>query len=320
MRRRICIFGILAVFVAYCGLAFNRQSVFAVPSYRGETLAILGGATATQWESPQYASKRHQRLVALEARHLQLAAPMEVSGGDRWESDRVLGARDFERLADNGVRRIEVRDSVGLRAFAGRNLRLRHNVSPADGAPLIGAAGAPITKDLLDRCIAGGVTHIAVVGSGSVVGFNATVLMVMLIFVGMTLTLAEIVWEPVMALLDTRRRELAEGARMAIENARHDERIEGERLRNRRQTRDSYRQKVDQAKSDALAEANRILRHAQAHLRSAREDAETRLHVAVREAGDTLDPQIPALAARLMEKIAGIDGQTGARTGRETSG
>ena len=318
VRRRICIVGILAVFAVYCVLAFKRQAVFAVPGHRFETLAILGGATVTQWESPTYASKRHQRLNALENRRLHPAEPVELGGGERMDVTRVLNARDYERLALAGVRRIKVRDPAPLRAFAGRDLRLRNHVAPAADAPLVGAAGDKVTEDLLDRCLAAGITHIPVIGSGSVVGFNATVFMVILIFVGMTLTLTELFWEPVTALLDARRRELAEGEQVAVENARHGERIEAEQLGKRRQTRDAYQRKVAAAKRDAMTEANRILRHSQTHLRRAREDAGAGLHLAVREAGENLEPQVPLLAERLVEIMTGAKGESGGRdTGRD---
>jgi F0F1-type ATP synthase membrane subunit b/b' len=230
----------------------------------------------------------------------------------RLEATRTLTARDYEQLVRNGILRLRVRDPAALRAFAERDLHLRNDVAPAAGASPVGSAGDKVTKDLLDRCIAAGVTHIPVVGSGDVVGFNATVFMVILIFVGMTLTLTEIFWNPVTALLDTRRHEIAAGKRAAAENARQSERMEAERLEKRRRTRDAYQHQVSSAKSEALGEANRILRHSQVHLRRVREDAGTRLHLAVREARDALQAEVPGLAERLVEKIAGADGEPGA--------
>lgn len=310
MRRRIIVIGILLVFLVYCVLAFRRQALYAVPPYRVSTLDIRAGATSTQWDSPEYASERHQCLGAYERRLLQLKESVELGDDGRLDAGRVLTAADYERLLQNGIEQVDILDPADMLSFSERDLHLRNDIaSPAPGeepaALLIASAGDKVTKELLDRCIDAGITSIPVVGAGDVVGFNATVLMVILIFVGMTLALTEIFWEPTLAHMNARREEIEAGLQATATSASLNAQLEETKLERRRAIRDGYQKTISEAKTDALSEANRILRHARNHFRQVREDSMTSLHQEVSDANAALTAEVPVLADMLVEKIVG---------------
>ncbi len=315
--RRACILVILAVFVLYCIAAQRRRNLYRLPHYREVRLSICGGATPAQWASPDYAAQRYQRLSDLEKRRLQLLEPVPAPVGaavDPIKSAQPLTREHYERLVSENRLEITVRDPAALYRFADRGLRLREDVSAARGSDVpqrLGTAGEPVSKALLDRCLRAGLTHVRVVGAGDVVGFNGTVFMVVLIFVGMTLALTEIFWDPMLALVDQRRAAISAGRQARRSNAQVAKQIDTEQREQRQTMRDAYRERLSEARLTALKETEAINRRTREHLKRLREEGNADLHTSVHRARQVLSSDVAELADALVAGVvASPDGET----------
>ena len=302
---------ILLVFLLYCGAAQRNQSWYRVPEYRVVELNILGRATPTRWQSPAYASARHEQLSTLGKRRYQ---PVEPIGPPRLPRvvgcSQVLTRDDLEELVARGVHTVRVRDPAAILRFADRGFVVRQDISAPQGAGrgeerVVATAGEPVTKEVVDRCLEANVTRMPVVGAGDVVGFNATMLMVVLIFVGMTLVLTDVFWEPVMVLIDSRQVLVADGRKAVRANAREARDAQAERERRLRAMRDAYQERMRKARSRAMHEVDTILHRTRVHLKRMREEAASRLHASAARAEAQVRDELPALADSLVQRISG---------------
>jgi F-type H+-transporting ATPase subunit b len=310
--RKLAILVILGLFVAYCVLAHQSRTWYEVPDYEVLTLDILDGATESQWRSEAYASPRYERLAELAGRNYQLAEEVMVRGRTL-AADTVLGREDLAAITAAGRRKVKVRDPAAIESFVGRGLRLRQDVRTTGGA-VIGHAGEPVDKDFVDRYLAaqlqerlqrpaGHPNEIAVVGEGDVVGFNATVLMVILIFVGMTLALQELFWDPMVALIDRRQTEIREGTARLRENRTDAARLETERRDALRAMHQEFQDRLSQARTKSYEEADAILTEVRQDLQKKREQANRELTAALQSAEEELRAQIPALTEAIEKRF-----------------
>lgn len=305
--RRLYVTIILGVFVAYCVAAHRSQGKYRLPRYELVELHILGGATPTQWASPGYASQRYDRLRSLEQRGLQpVQALAGLRGGNDVTPDQALTSEDFAALVARCAHTVPLRDPAPIRKLVARGLRLRQAVhKPGDPSCSLGAEGAPVTKELVDRCLDQGLTSIPVVGEGDVVGFNATVFMVVLIFAGMTLVLKDVFWEPVMSMLDARVAKVNQGRRLIRENIDRARLIEERRRHDLRRIRDDYRQRMSEVRTEAMKEVDVIMRGTRVQIRRLREEAAIALHRSLRDAGNALRCELPSLAQEVVRRVGG---------------
>ena len=209
-----------------------------------------------------------------------------------------------------GTHVLRVRDPVDILRFADRGFVVRQDIAVPQsdgsaGARVVAAAGQPVTKEVVDACLEADVSRLAVVGSGDVVGFNATMVMVVLIFVGMALVLTGVLWEPVMALTDSRQALIAEGRAAVRANAEETRDAQAERERRLREMRDAYEERMRKARGEAMHEVDTILRRTRVHLKRMREEAVAGLHASAAQAEGQVREELPGLADSLVQKILG---------------
>lgn len=296
--RKLAIAVILAIFVVYMGLAHSARTWYDVPQYEVKTLRVLGGISPGQWRKERFASQRYERLSVLESERYQLAEPVAALGLDE---GRTLTMEDYESLVADGVYEVEVKDPAALLAMADKDLMLRHAVE--DDGTVVGRAGEVIDKALLDDLIAAGVEEMPVVGAGQVVGFNATVLMVILIFVGMVLVLQEIFWDPMIGLLDKRLDEIREGVNLVRKNQEEATLLETERQDELRRLHHEYQQRLREERRRAFAETDGMMNEAHAELRQRRSEAEKELRAEMDRARESLREDAPAFTRAVRESV-----------------
>ncbi|MFH0910608.1 MAG: ATP synthase F0 subunit B [Planctomycetota bacterium] len=312
--RRGLILTIFAVFGAYLVFANRNQTYYRVPDYLEENVDIRGGVTPAQWDNPRYASMKHERLDVLEKRRLQLSSPVVLSKERTLRPEETLLAADYEALLNLGLDTLQLRDPTEVFRFVGRGLELRDGLTleekekpgeaqSAGEEARVFAAGEPVTKEMVDRLLEAGVARVSVVGAGNVVGFNATLFLVILIFLGMALVLQEIFWEPFAALMDKRSREIQEGQKAARTGHRMADRIRNERRERRRAIHGEYIAGLRTARHKTLLEADRIMAKAMGEMKTLRETADLDLKRELQRTEAELRKEIPSLAKVVAETV-----------------
>ncbi|MFW5856501.1 MAG: hypothetical protein ACOCX4_01375 [Planctomycetota bacterium] len=305
--RKLVVLVVLVVFGAYCVLAHQERIWYAVPGYETVQLDILGGATPTQWNAEAYGSRRYDRLNELARRGLQPAEIPPAAQGLGLAPDRPLQREDYEALVAAGVTELPVRDPARIAAFADKRLHARQNMTTAEGEVVV-TEGAELDKAAIDRLLAAGLDRVAVVGSGDVVGFNATVFLVVLIFVGMTVALMDIFWDPMTALIDRRTAEIREGAQCLRTNRLERERIEREREDGLREVHQDYQTRLRAARQKTFAEVDAMVDKATNELKGQREQTARERRKALAEAEEQLRAETPALAREALGHLRSQEG------------
>lgn len=299
--RKLVVIVVLVIFGAYCFLAHEARTWYAVPEYETKTVDILGGASIDQWNREIYASKRYDRLSSLSRERLQPVRVPQGAEGLGLSPDRPLERDDYEALVEAGITELEVRDPAALIGFADRRLRARQPATQ-DGDPVV-REGAVLDKATLDRLLDAGIERVAVVGAGDVVGFNATVWMVILIFIGMTAALTDIFWEPMTELIDRRTAEVREGAQCMRTNRLERERIDRERREELRAIHHEYQDRLRAARRETFTEVDRMTDKAFTELKNERERVDRELRKALAEAEAALRDEAPALAREVAARL-----------------
>ena len=293
--RKLILAAIVLVLVGYVVLVFRRGPTFAVPGY--ETVAV---ALEAPGSGPEAQAAFEERLLALDTRRLQPAETLSA-GGETFPPEKALRREDYRALLEAGRIDLTLRDPAAIKAFADRRLHLRQDVV-RDGETLA-EAGALLDKDLLDRLNAAGVERIGVVGKGDVVGFNATALMVILIFIGLLLALDAIFWQPVMAIVDKRRREVAEGQKLVRRNREREGEIEDERREHLRAISKGYQETLRKTRQGTLEEAEKIVDEAWQEMKTMRDARILELREVHREAEEELNRKLPEFAETVVGKV-----------------
>ena len=310
MRRAFIAFGIL-VFLVYCWASVVYQNQVAVPGYRPVVVDVLDGMTREAWEADQAA--QFQRLMTLENRHYQM--PTDAAGNI--PPDRPLTSDDFAGFvaaapAGQPVR-VPLRDAGAIYALLGRNYLLRDSVpdpADADGAPLY-LGGRPLDKAMLDDLRERGVRTITVTGHGAPVNFQlGTSVMIAIIFLTLVAALKPVIWDPFLAMLEKRRRELETGAEAERQNQLEATRFEEERRRRTAQLAMDIQQLRLQGQRETAKEAGEMIRAAR--------DREKEIKIAgLREIGQAADradaamrERIPDLARELADALTPGSGGT----------
>lgn len=297
--RKLLIIIITVIFFVYCFKAYESKHMYDLPDYTVEKVDILGGASLKHWNSEHWATKRYDRLSTLEGRQYQMP-----------DSDKVLRTDDFKKLVAEGTTSLELRNPAAITSFVEKGLHLREDVSVTrDGEKiLLAEEGSRLEKGLIDKLLSAGIKEVPVVGQGDVVGANATIFMVILIFIGMALALEDIFWKPVMQLVDKRRNEIEAGVESMRSNKTEHQKIETDRLEKMREVRSEYQDVLYKERKKAMVEADKLLTEANKEVRLIRDKAAEDLSKAVKEAEDSLRKEIPALTELVTDVVTGKKG------------
>lgn len=303
MRKAFIAFGIIA-FLVYCWASVAYQNEVDVPKYKLVEVDLLGGRTRAEWDANSQA--RFQRLMELEGKQYQL--PVDAAG--EISPDRALASDDFTRYiaaapAGQPVM-MKVRDTSAFYSLLSHKYLLRDSIDDPgdpDGPPLY-LGGQPLDKKMLDDLNARGYGTITVTGHGSPVGFQfGTSIMIAIIFLTLVAALKPIIWQPFMALLDKRTKELEMGAEAErqnqIESARYmeeEKRRHGELYREIQEIR--MRGQRETAKQAGLVVKEARDKEKQLKLRSLKEIGES-----AASAREKLAEDVPALAEAVADAL-----------------
>ncbi len=323
MRRAFIAFGI-AVFLIYCWASVAYQNRVDVPEYKLVIVDLLGGASRAQWDADQQA--QFQRLMHLEGRNYQLPADAKLPAGappakggaaaakpgeaKYMPVDRPLTSDDFTRLIARSPGlspvRLQLRDTSEFYNLLAKNYLLRDSIpNPADpdGPPLYDG-GQQLHKDMLDDLRLRGFKTITVTGHGAPVGFQiGTALMLAIIFLTLVAALKPVLWEPFMAMLERRKRELETGAEAERQNQQEAIRFEEERRgRNLQLDREIQSAKM-RNQSDIAREAGEIVKAARNEEKEVKLAGLRQLSEESKQAAEALERDIPALAQAVADAL-----------------
>ena len=230
MRRIFIALGII-VFLVYCWASVAYQNQVDVPGYKLVELDVLGGKSRAAWDADQ--SVQFQRLMALENKNYQMPdATEDIPPGRPLTSDDF--ARFIAKAPAGGPVRVRLLDTSAVYGLLAHNYLLRDSIpNPASpgGQPLY-VGGSPLDKAMLDDLRGRGVGVITVTGHGAPVNFMpGTAIMVAIIFLTLVAALKPVVWDPFLAMLEKRRRELEIGAEAERQNQQEAVRFEEEKRR-----------------------------------------------------------------------------------------
>ncbi len=250
MRTLFIAAGIL-VFLLYCWASVVCQNQVDVPAYRDVEIDLLGGVSREAWEQDQQA--RFQRLMNLEGKRYQ--PPL-----DQPNAARPLASGDFEKYIaahPGSPVMMKLRDSGEFTELLARDYLLRDTIRNPENPDNpneqpIYPGGLPLDKAMLDDLHVRGFKTITITGHAAPVNFQpGTAIMIAVIFFTLVTALKPALWEPFIAMLEKRRRELeigSEADRQNQQEAVHFEeekrrrnaellqRVNGQRLRGRRET------------------------------------------------------------------------------------
>jgi F-type H+-transporting ATPase subunit b len=293
--RNLVVTAIVLIFAIYCYLAYASKHNYNMPAYQTEAVDILDGASLRQWQSEQWATKRYDTLSNLEKKFYQLPG-----------SQTALKAKDFKALVAEGKTKLDLLNPGEILSFIGKGLRLRNDITIGSETII---AGTRVDKALLDRLIDNKVPSVAVIGSGGVVDFNASVFMIILIFVAMALVLEQIFWKPVMELVDRRKREVEEGIDALRFNKVEEEKIEKDKLDKMREIRSEYQELLYKEKQKTMVEADKISGKAHGEMKGMREQAAEELKKTITETEESLRKELPALAEEIATAVTSNEGK-----------
>lgn len=315
MRKAFIALGIV-LFLIYCWASVVYQNRVDIPDYRLVDVDLLGGVTRARWDaSPQ---SRFQRLMELETLRYQLPEDARIAAGDKTRSDadrllpvdRPLTGGDFAHLiasapAGEGVV-VRLRDAGAIYALVNRNYLLRDNIEDPgyrDGPPLY-VGGRAVDKDMLDALRARGLRTITVTGHGAPVSFQTgTAIMVAIIFLTLVAALKPILWDPFLAMLEKRVRELEIGAEAERQNQAEAIRYEEESRRRNDSLYRSLQELRMGEERETARQAGDIVNAARDGEKRFKEDGLRELGASAREAEARLREELPALAEAVAEAL-----------------
>jgi F0F1-type ATP synthase membrane subunit b/b' len=293
VRRAFIAFG-FAVFALYCWASVAYQNQVDVPAYRPVTIDLLNGKSRDAWDRSQ--QEQFQRLIELENKHYQLP---EGAPGD---PDRPLTADDFTAYIDahpGSPVRMELRDASAIDRLLAQNFTLRDSIMESDDprAKVVYAGGSPIHKAMLDDLRRRGIATLTVSGHAAPVNFQlGTALMIAVIFFTLVAALKPVLWNPFLAMLERRRRELEEGAEAERQNQQEAARFEEEKARRHAGLdREVRAERLDGQRENAV-QANAIVREARERERTIRQAGLRDIGERAGMAKEEMDRRVPELA------------------------
>lgn len=301
--RKIAVLAIGAIFIIYLVLAHQNQTLYTVPEYEEKTLNIYGDISPKQWNEERSGAIKQDRLTELNARQYLLAEPVSA-GGQTWPAHTELRNADYTDLVAAGRPEVPVLDTAEVRSMADLRLRVRNDITDDSGSVVLGA-GTLLDRDAIEVLMDNDIKRIGVVGEGQVVGFNATAIMVIIIFIGMALVLEMIFWQPMMDFLDKRNRELREGTQAMRDNRVEVDNIEAARQEGLREVHQEFQQRLTKARRESMSEADKITQKGLAEIRSTRDRLMEAMRVEVKKADDALAADVPEIAREIRDMVVG---------------
>jgi F0F1-type ATP synthase membrane subunit b/b' len=322
VRKAFIAFG-FASFLVYCWVSVAYQNRVPIPDYRLVEVDLLGGKSRAAWDAePQI---QFQRLMELEKANYQLpedsairpegAAGVRVGSDGRIAVDRPLTSDDFAWFIDSapagrGVR-MRLRDTSAIYGLLAHKYLLRDNIEVPErenDRPLY-IGGRPLDKEMLDDLRGRGFASITVTGHGAPVTFlTGTAVMVAIIFLTLAAALKPVVWDPFLALLEKRRRELEIGAEAERQNQLEAARFNEER---RRRNDDLYREiqavRLREQRETAQAAAT-IVKEAREKEKAVKVTGLREIAVASKRAEAELEESLPEMAEAVADALTPVRG------------
>ena len=323
--RRLFIGFVIAVFLAYCWASVAWQNRIVVPDYRTVTVSLTGGKTPEQWDSD--AAFRNTYLEHLASRHYQPlvkgAPPLMIPlpDGSVFPWDQPLTKANLEAIVKDRIARgaatdVELRDPAALYALASQHYRLRDPLRDSKtGEPLLdqdgkpwARGGEPVNKAFLDRLIDADVRFIHIVGNANPISPQpGTIVLVALIFLALVAALQGLYWKPLFQVVEERKREIDAGVDLAKSNQTALARLEGDRARRLLEARRARRERIQEARAKARAEADAIIQNARDREHALKQDAMIELRNASEAVRERLRADIPRLAREIARQILDRD-------------
>jgi F-type H+-transporting ATPase subunit b len=192
-----------------------------------------------------------------------------------------------------------LRDTHAIHSVVLRAYHLR-NPNPEFGFK----GGEKLDKAMIDKLLDASVKRVAVVGKGDPVSAQpGTMALIILIFLGLTYTLQIILWDPVLKIIDERKKEIEDGSYLVRQNRRDEIRIQEEAVKLRSDARRSYLNKLMATQNQARSEADKIYREARIEGKLMRDKAQSELNKVVDEVRGELKPQVPELAREIANQL-----------------
>jgi len=264
----------------------------------------------------KYGRNEYTRPMLIES-HLDVPAPAAVGGDDRGfeqaktaivdaqfltrgpnaglEANALIGAQELEALIEAKPGRIPVWDTRLITETAARDLVAGEEFRAPDGVPIARIGDKLDFDKLLAMAVAydtleGEAAHLRMLvkGTGSIVGFDLTMVFAGVNFLMLAAFLYAVLWEPVTKLLDQRAQavrediESARGQREEAEALREEARAEIEKVREgadavrsaaRRKGEEERAEIVGEARDEARRTAERTKRAVETEIKKARAEA-----------------------------------------------
>lgn len=309
----------IIVFGVYCVQSMAHYTRVDVPGYEQVDVDLLGGKTRAQWQEDVTFQKRHiDQLARLHLKPTKKGLTVQTADGSErtLDPDTVLGDEEFAdlirtRLAEIGgnLPAEPLRDAGAVMALVTRNVKLRDPVQVGNETI---PEGTRITKPVVDKLLDGDIKTIGIVGTGEAVSIElGTTLMVIIIFLGLNAALTEVLWNPVLKMMDERNAEIEQGSGLVRENRDAAEEVEAEGARLHGQARREYLAKLSATQREAQQEADKIMTDARVQARLMRDKAQEELRGVVAEARSELEGKVPDLAEKMAAQVLGQDKNDG---------
>gem|GEM_PF-3651589 len=119
------------------------------------------------------------------------------------------------------------------------------------------------------------------------------------------MALTDLMWDPLLKIIDERRKEVREGTELARVNRKENLRIEDEGVKLRAEARRKYLERLADAQREALKKADVILGEARDKVHAMRAQAARELTGEMEKAEAELLKQVPELAGAIVAQVMG---------------
>ena len=224
----------------------------------------------------------------------------------------VIGEEELDRLLESEVPSVKVGDPRLCRDLAAQKLKAGEEVRGPGGMPLLRFNDDLTEAKLIELALAGDGKpegewreHVWVRGTGSIIGFDLTLVFAGLNFLALVALLYAFLWDPIARVLDDRAKAIRED----IETARG-ERDEAESLKSEAESRladirrDAHRM-VEEGRAEGEEEKGRIVEEGREEAKRLAERTERAMRAEGEGARKRLVSEIAGLSAELAAKMLG---------------
>jgi F-type H+-transporting ATPase subunit b len=295
---------VAVLFVGYYWTAVRHWHLMPLPDYAVEEVDLLGGKTPAAWADDETFQNEHLRHLD-RTFYQPTAEGLTLPGGRRLGPGEVLTRADFRALIEGGTTGIALRNPSAIREIAKKGYKLRNPVADPE-AGLDYHGGERLAKPVIDDLLRAGMDRVAVVGAGEMISIQlGTMMMVILVFLALVAALQNALWDPVLALIDERRRTVEEGEARARANRTDRVEIEEEGRRLNANVRREYMKDLTATQREAGREADRILHEARDEAQRLRQEAHREIEREIEAAAEVLEKQRSTLAREVASAVLG---------------